>query len=220
VHPVAESPAAPLLWQRTLESFRRKRSQAPPGRRRQKYPVPNSSPSLRCTKHSCAPAAASLPQTCRRSRPRECSQFVGIICAHFLDSRIIPARRFIAAHQQLNLGGNVRIHRRQGHRIQAASRFLLKSHDRRLGRSARDQAPCEPHAESAAEKDRRCMHIPFARRKPPAPAPCRNPLRRDFTSDSSTISEVEVRYSNKDRHSRHPPKARPPSSSQILIVSP
>jgi len=110
---------------RTLESFRRKRSQAPPGRRRQKYPS-------RTRLRLCDARNIHARQRLRVFRKRAVGadhenvpQFVGIICAHFLDSRIIPARRFIAAHQQLNLGGNVRIHRRQGHRIQAASRFLL-----------------------------------------------------------------------------------------------
>ena len=66
-------------------------------------------------------------------------QFVGIVRAHFLDSRIVTARRFIGAHQQLNLGGNVGIHRRQSHGIQAAGRLLLESGNRRFGRRARDQ---------------------------------------------------------------------------------
>ena len=66
-------------------------------------------------------------------------QFVGIAGAYFLDARIVSASGSIGAHQQFNLGGNVGVHRRQRHGIQAAGRLLLESGDRRLGRSARDQ---------------------------------------------------------------------------------
>ena len=105
-------------------------------------------------------------------------QFVGIAGAYFLDPRIVAASGAIGAHQQLNLGGNVRVHRRQRHGVQAAGRLLLESGDCRFGRRARNQSRGAGRVQNALRRKIVRVGIPGALARDDAYAAARrNPLR-------------------------------------------
>ena len=125
------------------------------------------------------------------------AEFVGVAGADFVDARIVGAGGFVGAHDQFDLGADFGVDRRERDGVEAARCGFLESGDGGFRWSAGDQARrCGRRAGCGRRKDRRCRRIRCARRRRRGRRIRRRcPGDADFTMDSSTISEVEERYS-------------------------
>ena len=125
------------------------------------------------------------------------AEFVGVAGADFLNARIVGARGLVGAHDEFDLGGDFGVDRRQRYGIQAARGGLLKSGDGRFCGGAGDQGRGAGGVQNAVGGKIVGVGVAGALSGDDADAAAGGDslARPTFTIDSSTISEVEERYS-------------------------
>ena len=125
------------------------------------------------------------------------AEFVGVAGADFLNAGIVGAGGFVGAHDEFDLGADFGVDATAALRDRGCER--RSSEIRRpwfLRERWRSTRRCARRAGCGRKKDRRCRRIRCARRRRRGLRIRRRfPGSADLTMDSSTISEVEERYS-------------------------